>query len=597
MIYVAAALCFISVSVLAATVLGFACSGLTPSLGSASLGFGAIVAVLSLWRERHRAVEWRQLGPWEWAAVGLFALFSLRAFLWLIFRDGDAIKVLSPNNLGDMSLHLTYIAQLAGGAPFWPENPIYAGAKLTYPLGMDLFNALLTVVGIDVIRGLIWVGLAGCVLTGVALWRWGGAFVLAGFLCNGGTFGFDFFREWKLDDYQSPMAWKSIPLALFVTQRGLLFALPAGLALLCSWRTRFFAEGENAGANSWRLPLWTEVLLYASMPLFHLHTFLFLSFVLGVWFIWHARARRELALLVGAALIPATVLVLLVTDRFHGASVLGWQPGWMQNDDAFAEYCRLNFGTLTPVMLPVVFWLTNFGLLPFLVLALCVVLRRERRGLWPAAIVDPALFVFLVCCFVKFAPWEWDNTKLMIWSYLVVLPFLWTHLLVRWSVPVRTAWCFLLFFSGFISLLGGIDARHQGHELAVRSELDRVASAAGNLPQDGRYAGFPTFNHPLLLCGRPMALGYTGHVWSHGLDWQVPAAKVEALMNGHHEWRVAAAELGVRFVFWGAREIENYPDSTQPWRSSAALVANGVWGEIYDLHLTASATELPPLAQ
>jgi len=25
---------------------------------------------------------------------------------------------------------------------------------------------------------------------------------------------------------------------------------------------------------------------------------------------------------------------------------------------------------------------------------------------------------------VKFAPWEWDNTKLMVWTYLAVLPFL-----------------------------------------------------------------------------------------------------------------------------------------------------------------------------
>ena len=46
--------------------------------------------------------------------------------------------------------------------------------------------------------------------------------------------------------------------------------------------------------------------------------------------------------------------------------------------------------------------------------------------------VFPALAVFVICCFVKFAPWEWDNTKLMIWSYLAILPFLWSELMAHW---------------------------------------------------------------------------------------------------------------------------------------------------------------------
>ena len=41
---------------------------------------------------------------------------------------------------------------------------------------------------------------------------------------------FFFFRSFALKDYQADLAWKSIPLAMFVTQRGLLYAVPAGLA-------------------------------------------------------------------------------------------------------------------------------------------------------------------------------------------------------------------------------------------------------------------------------------------------------------------------------------------------------------------------------
>jgi hypothetical protein len=407
-------------------------------------------------------------------------------------------------------------------------------------------------------------------LTGAALWRWGGPFAMAGFLCNGGLLGFEFLRRWELLDYQTEsswpddfpaIGWKSIPLALFVTQRGFLYALPAGLLLLLSWRERFFSRPRGEC-----LPRWGEVLLYASMPVFHLHTFLFLSFLLGVWFIAHAPARPELARLVGLSLVPASTLVLFVTGQFKGASVIGLHPGWMQNGQNF-----------------LVFWLTNFGLFPLFVALLCLVLIRHSREAWPAALVFPAIGVFLLCCIVRFAPWEWDNTKLMIWSYLAVVPSLWTHLLARWPAPARICACVLLFFSGFISLLGGLDASHRGFPIATRSELDAVASAVRGIPARERFAGYPTYNHPLLLLGRPMALGYSGHLWSHGLEFAGSLAKVEALLNGEPRWRECAKELRVRFIYWGREEREQYPDSKQPWKGEAALVAAGEWGEIYDL--------------
>jgi hypothetical protein len=570
--FVAAALYAISTSVLLAIGFAFARGGLNPELAGLALAGGGIVAAYSLIEQRHEQSRGRALGGVEWAVIVLFTLFSLRAFLWLVFVDRDFIEVLSPNNLGDLALHLTYIRHLAQGAPFWPENPIFAGGSLTYPLGMDIFNSLLALIGVDDFRGLLWVGLTGCVCTGAALWRWGGAFTMAGFLCNGGLAGFAIFYEGKFADYQSDLAWKSLPLALFVTQRGLLFALPAGLLLLCSWRARFFGNDED-----WRLPRWGEVLLYAALPVFHFHTFLFLSIMLAVWFVGKPTIRRALALIVGSAFIPATILVLLVTDYFRGPSILGWKPGWMQGDQNFF-----------------VFWLVNFGFLPFFVAALLPQLWRKENRVWPGMLVSTGLGVFLLCCFVKFAPWEWDNTKLMLWSYLVVLPFLWSHLIAHWPIAVRTAACVALFFSGLVSLLGGLDSTHTGYELARRTQLDGVAHAIRGIPITARFIGWPTYNHPLLLNGRKMALGYTGHAWSHGLKWEPVAAKVEAVLRGAPEWREHCAALGVRYLFWGAEEEEHVESSTKPWRESARLIARGEWGELYDLNAPAAVPQVAP---
>jgi len=607
--FVAAILYAVSTSSLVALLLAFARGGLNSSSAGVALGCGLLVMSLTLWQTREQSTDRRPPSLAEWLAIIAFALVSLRIFLWVVFINADDIKVLSPNNLGDLSLHLTYVRYLASGVHFWPDNPIFTGGKLTYPIGIDLFHSLLLLVSVDVLRGFVWMGVIGAALTGAALWRWGRGFGLFGFLANGGLAGFALFTTLKLVDFQGDLAWKSFALALFATQRGLLFALPAGLLLLSSWRARFFGKPED-----WRLPFAGELLLYASMPLFHFHTFLFLSVLLGVWFVFYGPARRSLALLVGLAFVPATMLVLLITGGLHGGNLIGWKAGWMWDDPGFLDWCQAHLGqastdasVVDASAIPVdrlrliagaLFWPLNFGILPVLVIMLIIVLWRDQENRWGRLVVFPSLAIFLICCFVKFAPWEWDNTKLMIWSYLAILPFLWSELLARWPEWSRQFVVFVLFFSGFVSTLGGINASFTGFPVAQRSDLEGVAQAVRRIPVSERFAGAPTYNHPLLLDGRKMVLGYIGHVHSHGLAWEEPAEKLDSLLNGENDWRKTADELGARYLFWGRNEEEKYQDSPQPWRATTRLVASGEWGAIYDLHSPPDkAAELPKLEE
>ena len=123
-------------------------------------------------------------------------------------------------------------------------------SKLRYPAGIDLFNALLCLVHVDLMRGLVWTGLLGSLATFYAFFRWGGTFGVAGFLFNGGIAGFQFLKTLKFLDYQGtqadivhrPIAWKSIALSMFVTQRGWLYAIPAALILLWHWRKKYFRQ-------------------------------------------------------------------------------------------------------------------------------------------------------------------------------------------------------------------------------------------------------------------------------------------------------------------------------------------------------------------
>ena len=617
---------------------------------------------------------------WFWTVAAFFAIFAVRSFCWLFYIDGSDYKIQSPNNLGDLSLHITLIKTFANGIALWPDNPIYVYSKLQYPAGIDLFNGLLTLVHVDLITGLVWVGLLSSLATFYAFFRWGSTFAVAGFLFNGGIAGFQFLKTFKFLDYQGtaadiahrPIAWKSIALSMFVTQRGWLYAIPAGLLLLWHWREKFFSEAPVAATDpsavgsekandsgqipistrDYRkgpLPFWVELSLYASMPLFHLHTFLALTIVLliglllerpsEVTFIvglarkeggsgigrlilhpttWPeifqgAPIRTHSAALLASALIPASFFVWLVTNHFRAASIFEWHPGWAQDSSDFAApFFRMggaaNFGSSTMfgallqktwngIIAPFFqFWLPNFGLWIPLALALVGLIGwRIWKSGWrwgnrpPAdiAFVLPAIVIFAVGYFIKTAPWDWDNLKLMVWGYFLILPFLWSDIIGRWAFPERAAMCVALFGSGFVTLLGGLSAGHPGFGLIERARLDNAGAAIRPLPVEARFAAYPTFNAPVLLQGRKAVLGYPGHLWTEGFNNTEANNRLTALMNGAANWREAAKELRVRYIFWGQDEKTNYQSSSRPWEATSFLVASGDWGAIYDLNSAA----------
>ena len=710
--WLSAVLTFANLSVICGLVLGMAGRGLNTLSAAIALLCGAAFAVAAFLgtsdpasgektasppepeqkprnaTEKPKAGIWSALTRyrrvWFWVMAVFFAMFAVRSFCWLFYLDGSDYKIQSPNNLGDLSLHLTLIKTFANGVPLWPDNPIYVFSQLRYPAGIDLLNALLLLVHVDLITGLVWVGLVSSLATFYGFYRWGGSFAIAGFLFNGGIAGFQFFKTWKFLDYQGtaadiahkPIAWKSIPLSMFVTQRGWLYAIPAALLLLWHWREKFFRKnavsgggdpggsaavsapaddsGQSAtveirGNRKGPLPFWVAFSLYASLPLFNLHTFIALTVVLvfalvlerpsEIKFIvnlvrneglsglgrlivhprmWPevfrgAPIRRHAAMMLASALVPASFFVWLVTDHFHARSVIQWHPGWAQDSQEFAApFFRMggdaNFGSSTAfgsllqktwngVIAPFFqFWLTNFGLWIPLALALVgLVGWRIWKARWrwgdrpPAdvAFVLPAVLIFAIGYFFKTAPWEWDNLKLMVWGYFLILPFLWSDILGRWAFPERAALCIALFGSGFVTLLAGLAAGHPGFGLIERARLDYAGAAMRPLPMEARFAAFPTFNCPVLLQGRKVVAGYPGHLWTEGFDYTEVNNRLTALMNGAADWRDAAKALGVRYIFWGQDEKTNYQSSSRPWEATSFLVASGDWGVIYDLETAA----------
>jgi 4-hydroxybenzoate polyprenyltransferase len=157
-----------------------------------------------------------------------------------------------------------------------------------------------------------------------------------------------------------------------------------------------------AGAVVTQTPLSYWLVLFA--------IFLFLSLALASIFVFQASARWRVLAFVLLAVPPATAAVWFVTGGFSAASGLRWLPGWMQGEQG-AMFWILNFGVLV-VLLPMLAWKS-----------------LVRGNAESRAFGSVAIGTFLLCAFVAFAPWEWDNTKLLLWAWLAAAPLLWERVI------------------------------------------------------------------------------------------------------------------------------------------------------------------------
>jgi hypothetical protein len=534
----------VAAAVMTAIPLAWLGHGLHSGTSWIALLIGAAVSACLL-RFLPREAPSGPISPVGWIMILIYACVSARAFLWLIYPAGDEWKILSPNNLGDLSLHLSFIRWLAAAPQWWPASPILAGAPLRYPLGSDLFNALLLRVGLPVETGLVWCGVIGASLAGIALWRWGKGVALAAFLFNDGIGRLVLAKKEGVDP-EEILQWKNFFLTLFVTQRGFLFALPAGLLLLSAWREEFFRSGKRI------IPLPVQALLLGATPLFSIHAALFLGVAMsGLWLL-ASGARRVLARLALLSWPPMALCGWLVTSGAGGpsaAGALGLAPGWMSD------------GSIS-------FWFWNFGIVLPAVILLCGLLARRGSSPEARAFVWPAAAVFGACLVIRFAPWPWDNTKLMLWSWVVIIPCLWEEFLAARPVVIRAIAALLLFGAGAVTLAAGIDGRH-GYGLVRRGDLDQADFLLRGVPPGAVIACAPEYNQPVLMLGHPLVCGYEGHLWSHGLDYKGRWDALNAVMNGEPEWREKARALGVSHIFWGEPEKKRWPDSKLPWAKEA----------------------------
>lgn len=444
-------------------------------------------------------------------------LISVILISQTLYQTPDGLVTGGGGMFGDTSLHSAYTSRIGLGE-FPPQNPLFAGTILVYPYANDLFSAVLRNFGMNFnlafsIPQVIFtasflflfyklatkftseLGAVFALLILFLGWGFGWVYFLRDTSNLGGAFGT--IATDYTDNSKYNLFFHNILTGLILPERSFLPGLVIGLLIfLC-----FFEYFDNRSFKN----LLLAAILLGILPFWHTHTFIyfaiFSAIILTVVFINQKfKSLKFILAFVSIYVLLALPFFYLFFNNHSAQNFIRFTLGWKNADENIF-----------------LFWFKN----SFLILPLAVAgfLTIEKKY-WKFFI--PAFLIFIVANVVIFQPWDWDNIKLLSWSFLFfsVLGGHFLKLIYKKGSAFRILLVTILMFStlsGLLSLKFQLSSKYVAFD---RSDLDLSSWIVKNTDENAVFISDPIPNNPISsLAGRMLYMGYPGHLWVHGIDY------------------------------------------------------------------------------
>jgi hypothetical protein len=545
------------------------------------------------------------------------ALVFWQVFGRAMFVRGGEIFTGVDNNLGDLPFHLSIITGFVYGENFPPTHPEYAGARLTYPFIVDFVAAIFVRAGATLEGALFWENFVLALALVVLLYRFAlrvtrgdalAALIAPALALLSGGFGWLMLvREWRHGslglfellnrlphDYtitsNGSFRWGNAITTLLVPQRGLLLGLPLALIIITQWWLATGGEDEEGiegrgegvkeeekpagrksrpgkkekrvsratsepplpALNLFPLPFALSPLaqrmigagiVAGLLPLVHAHSFVVLMLMGGCLALLFPRWRLWFIFFAVALVIAAPQMWWATRGSAARAeSFFGWQFGWDRGEQNALWFWFKNAGLFIPLLFAALLWRARAP----------VVSKRLLLFYLPFTLL------FVISNAGKISPWVWDNIKVLYYWYLASVPLvallvarLWR--LYAWARAASVALLLLL------TLSGALDVWRVVSEASEQKEFERAGVAFAEIIKSetaprSLILHAPTYNHPVYLTGRRALLGYTGHLWSQGIDYAAREAELRRMYAGAPDAESLMAKHGIEYAVVGPLE-------------------------------------------
>lgn len=526
-------------------------------------------------------------------ALGLFFVVLVT---WLFARSiltDSAGNIIAGDRMvwTDWPLHFSIAASFAWGNNFPPENPTFAGIPLVYPFVSDLISGLLLKLGTSfwtafALPGMVFtllfvllylvftyhclssssifrkttrntrLTLSFCALLISLFWGGLGGFIwlyeTAVQIFSGNLQSFYPTREYTF--LQEHGFWfLNFLYGEILPQRAFLLGLPLFftvlLAALKGWRS-----------NKWYLFALAGIIT-GVMPFFHTHSFIsliiFMVTATVLTLVYQVTKRQSIVPLlksififcVSAALLVLPQLPLLLSQSTGFPFHFGWTKG---SENFF------------------LFWFKNTSIFwPLFILGI------TKGGFsFPVKLFGVAsVSLFILPNLFQFAPWMYDNLKILTYWYLIGAVFVSTAIywigsnLPKTGVLFAILLVFLLTFSGVVEVSRLLVPERTRIRLWTRQDQELALRIRQKTDPNAVFLTAPVHDHPVsALAGRKIVLGFPGNSWSWGIKgWDTRERDVHRMYKGGAESLMLLKQYKVRFVAIGDQERSAFPVINEPY--------------------------------
>jgi hypothetical protein len=494
------------------------------------------------------------------------------------------------NSSTDITVHVAFINSFVWGDNFPQMTPLYSGATLVYPFLSDYFSAFLIVCGMNPIFSLSFPAVILCTMfVGILyfftlhLTKSKIAAAMSPFLVLlGGGFGF-----WKFFDIDLPqngynfiktmndapnlytdldqynIQFFNFIIGYLIPQRSFLFGFPIAITIL----TLVWLGIERKRKEE----LFLAGFLGGIFPLFHFHSFMSVSIIIGfliILFMEKDRAyfKRWIYFFVPLLIFSLPQIFYIMSRVSTSSFVFKPYYGWLAHDNNYAW-----------------FWLKNTGFLFFLVIdaLLSKDVSKDLKKLYV-----PLIFLFIITNLISFSPcWIGDNAKIILFWFIGSIPFVAISLINLFKRSKVTAIViFLTFtFSGMLDITKSVITTKRVFQVWNNKDLN-IAKAIREktLPHD-IFFNAPVHYSPIFLTGRTTLMGDPMHVCSQGINMNRETEIKQVFELKDTKLQLAYLKnLGADYALIGPTEKEKLKDKTLFEKNFPVFIDQGEY-KVYKL--------------
>lgn len=466
-------------------------------------------------------------------ALTFICLASYIFITQTLFSTNEGLISGSGGMFGDTALHASYTSRIESGE-FPIQNPLYAGKILVYPLANDLLSAALKSFGFNFnlafsIPQIVFMSVflilfykisriftseKGSVVSILILflgWGVGWVFFIREFLGQDLSF-WQFLKVDYTNHEFYNLRFHNILTGLILPERSLLPGLVLGLFMVLYWM-------EFIRSRKLRFVLVNAIIL-GMLPFWHTHTFIFFIIFSLICLSYSFYLNRNWKIIIQSSflfgLIAGTLAFPFIYLFFQG--------------HATDSFIRFKLGWTDEMGNILFFWLRNSLLIiPLAIFGFIKLKSRER------IYFVPAFVVFIIANLVIFQPWDWDNIKLISWSFIFfsILAGSFLARLLNGSLILRLLATLIIVtstLSGILSITLQLKEKHLAFD---KKDIELAQFVNENTSRSSVFVVDPVPNHPVPnLTGRLVYLGYPGHLWVHGIDYVSRERKNNLILHG-----------------------------------------------------------------